>query len=321
MFLYIIIIIITTYTTWYASKILARGTEGIGNKYNISSSVKGATLDALGSSFPEFCTVIFCLIAGSFEAGIGTITGSALFNILIIPSLCVILTKDMPINKEVVYRDGLIYILTVALLIIAIIYGPINPDNSQEHLIPGWAGLAAIILYVGYIILLIIQSRDNSKKGDQEDASLFKIIIFLIVGMVGIAVSIYFLVDKTLAVFDLLGLSRAVAGATVLAVATSLPDAFLSIISAQRGEGDAALSNTLGSNTFDILICLGLPIFYIGGVYINWPESSGILFYLWGASILSMFLIWTDWVLNKIEASVMLLIYFIFIVLLFLKIL
>ena len=321
MFLNIIIIIIATYTTWYASEILSKGTEGIGNKYNLPSSVKGATLDAIGSSFPEFCTVIFCLIAGSFEAGIGAIIGSALFNILIIPSICVILTKDMPINKEVVYRDGLIYILTVALLIITIIYGSINPNNNQEHLIPGWAGLTAIILYVGYIILLIKQSKNDTEEKYQKDSSLFKIIIFVIVGMAGIAVSIHFLVGSTLALFDSFGLSKAVAGVTVLAAATSLPDAFLSIISAQKGEADAALSNTLGSNTFDILICLGLPIFYIGGVYINWSESSGILFYLWGASIFSMFLIWTGWMLTKFEASVMLLIYFIFIILVFLKIL
>ena len=98
----IIIIITTTYTTWYASILLAKGTEGIGNKFNIPSSVKGATLDAVGSSFPEFCVVVFALIAGSFEAGIGAIAGSALFNILIIPALCVIVTKDMKINKEVV---------------------------------------------------------------------------------------------------------------------------------------------------------------------------------------------------------------------------
>ena len=39
------------------------------------------------------------------------------------------------------------------------------------------------------------------------------------------------------------------------------------------GQSDAALSNMLGSNTFDILICLGLPIFYIGGIYINYNES------------------------------------------------
>ena len=109
----IITILIATITTWYASKILAKGTEGLGNRYNISSSVKGATLDAVGSSFPEFCTVVFAIIAGSFEAGLGAIIGSALFNILIIPALCVIVSKDMKINKEVVYRDGFIYIITI----------------------------------------------------------------------------------------------------------------------------------------------------------------------------------------------------------------
>ena len=66
-----------------------------------------------------------------------------------------------------------------------------------------------------------------------------------------------------------LGFSGAITGVTILAVATSLPDAFLSLISAKNGESDAALSNALGSNTFDILICLGLPIFYIGGIYVN----------------------------------------------------
>ena len=283
MFLDIIIIIIATYTTWYASEILAKGTEGLGKKYNISSSVKGATLDAVGSSFPEFCTVVFCLIAGSFEAGIGAITGSALFNILIIPPICVILTKDMPIHKEVVYRDGLVYILTVALLIITIFYSPSITENPQEHFINKWMGLIAILLYIGYIILLIVQSKNEENEEDnEEELSFLKIITSFLIGMGGIAISVHFLVDTSLGLFDSLGLSKAVAGVTILAAATSLPDAFLSIISAQRGEADAALSNTLGSNTFDILICLGLPIFYIGGVNVNWHESSGILFYLWG---------------------------------------
>ena len=320
MALEIFIIILTTYTTWYASEILAKGTEGLGFKYNISSSVKGATLDAVGSSFPEFCTVVFCLMAGSFEAGVGAITGSALFNILIIPSICVMLTKDMPINKEVIYRDGLVYIITVVLLITVIMFGPINPENNQEHFINKWMGLIAIFLYIGYIILLIMQS-DNDEENDGEKISLFKIITLFVLGMLGIAISIHFLVEATLTLFDSLGLSKAIAGVTVLAAATSLPDAFLSIISAKRGETDAALSNTLGSNTFDILICLGLPIFYIGGIYVNWNDSSGILIYLCGSSILSMFLIWTRWMLTKFEASIMLLTYFIFIILVFFKIL
>ena len=123
----VITILIATVTTWYASEILAKGTEGLGNRYNMAPSVKGATLDAVGSSFPEFCTVVFAIIAGSFEAGLGAIVGSALFNILIIPALCVIVSKDMKINKEVVYRDGFIYIATLTLFISVAFYGSTNP--------------------------------------------------------------------------------------------------------------------------------------------------------------------------------------------------
>lgn len=316
---YIIIILITAATTWYASEILSKGTEGLGSRYNISSSVKGATLDAIGSSFPEFCTVVFAIMAGSFEAGLGAIVGSALFNILIIPALCVIIAKDMKINKEVVYRDGFIYITTIILLISSAYYGYVDHINTDLHFIPGWVGLVAIMLYVGYIILLTMQSKDENFQRVEVN-TLSKIILFCVIGMVGIAVSIHFLVNASLSLFDYLGFSRITVGVTVLAAATSLPDTFLSVISAKRGESDAALSNALGSNTFDILICLGMPIFIMGGLYVNWYESSNMLFYLLGSSIISMALISTNWVLSKFEANVMLVVYVAFLLLIFINI-
>ena len=320
----VITILIATVTTWYASEILAKGTEGLGNRYNMAPSVKGATLDAVGSSFPEFCTVVFAIIAGSFEAGLGAIVGSALFNILIIPALCVIVSKDMKINKEVVYRDGFIYITTVILLIASAFYGyvghidwvPTHNVDMNLRFIPGWVGLIAMMLYAGYIILLTMQSN-NDEFQKVEVNTFSKIIFFFIVGMIGIAVSIHFLVNASLSLFDHLGLSRITAGVTVLAAATSLPDTFLSVISAKKGESDAALSNALGSNTFDILICLGMPIFIMGGLYIDWYESSNMLFYLLGSSVISMVLISTNWILSKFEANVMLIVYIVFLLLIF----
>lgn len=317
----IIIIIIATFSTWYASEILSRGTEGLGNQFNLSSSVKGATLDAVGSSFPEFCTVIFCLIAGSFEAGIGAITGSAMFNILIIPSLCVLLTKNMTINKEVVYRDGFLYIITIILLILSIMSGSPNPINNQEYLINGSIGMIAIIIYIIYIIILIVKSKKINNNSINKQLSLSKIILYLILGMGGIAISINYLVNSSLSLCNYLNLPDEIAGITILAAATSLPDTFLSIISAKKGEPDAALSNTLGSNSFNILICLGVPIFYLGGIYFNWVKNSGILFYLLFSSILSMIIIRYKWELTKIGSIIMLITYFIFIILAILQLL
>jgi Ca2+/Na+ antiporter len=48
-------------------------------------------------------------------------------------------------------------------------------------------------------------------------------------------------------------------GLTVGAGGTSAPDALVSFHVARNGVGDMAVSNALGSNVFDILLCLGLP--------------------------------------------------------------
>ena len=315
MFLEILIILITTYTIWHASNILGRETENLGNKYNIPNSIKGATLDAVGSSFPEFCTVIFCLYAGSFEAGLGAVAGSALYNILIIPSLCVIFTnKSMMVEKKVVYRDGIIYILTIIFLISIIYFGSSNPTNIEEKLISKTSGTVFILFYISYLTFLIFESKNSDSKfyDTVKSKPLAKIIFYILISMIIIAVSVHFLVDSSLKLFTTFGLSKTAIGVIILAAVTSLPDTFLSIISAKRGDADAAISNALGSNTFDILICLGLPIVYFNGIYINWNESFIMLIYLLISSVLSMVLISSNWRLSKVEARVMLLAYIIF---------
>lgn len=48
-------------------------------------------------------------------------------------------------------------------------------------------------------------------------------------------------------------------GMTLIAFGVSLPDVIASLIVAREGLGDMAISNAVGSNVFDILICLGIP--------------------------------------------------------------
>lgn len=58
---------------------------------------------------------------------------------------------------------------------------------------------------------------------------------------------------------DTLQISDSVMGLTILAAGTSLPEAVSSVIVTAQGYGSMGISNTIGSNTFDILLCLGLP--------------------------------------------------------------
>uniref|UniRef100_A0ACB8EC22 Uncharacterized protein n=1 Tax=Sphaerodactylus townsendi TaxID=933632 RepID=A0ACB8EC22_9SAUR len=60
-----------------------------------------------------------------------------------------------------------------------------------------------------------------------------------------------------------LGIPDVIMGITFLAAGTSVPDCMASLIVARQGMGDMAVSNSIGSNVFDILIGLGLPSFIL----------------------------------------------------------
>ncbi|XP_044271397.1 probable sodium/potassium/calcium exchanger CG1090 isoform X2 [Tribolium madens] len=71
----------------------------------------------------------------------------------------------------------------------------------------------------------------------------------------------YFMVWMITIIGTTLGIPDTVMGLTFVAAGVSVPDALSSIAVIKEGYGDMAVSNAVGSNVFDILICLGLPWF------------------------------------------------------------
>ncbi|KAK5645585.1 hypothetical protein RI129_006885 [Pyrocoelia pectoralis] len=82
-----------------------------------------------------------------------------------------------------------------------------------------------------------------------------------IVSMVWISFYSYFMVWMITIIGTTLGIPDTVMGLTFVAAGVSVPDALSSIAVIKEGYGDMAVSNAVGSNVFDILICLGLPWF------------------------------------------------------------
>ena len=56
-----------------------------------------------------------------------------------------------------------------------------------------------------------------------------------------------------------LGMSSVIMGLTFSAIGTSFSNFWSSLVVAKNGGGDMAISNALGSSTFNIYICLGIP--------------------------------------------------------------
>ncbi|XP_060066066.1 sodium/potassium/calcium exchanger 3-like [Ylistrum balloti] len=326
--------------------------EIICDELKLSEDVAGATFMAAGSSAPELCTSLIGVFIAESDVGVGTIVGSAVFNILFIIGVCAIFAgMVVELTWWPMFRDCVFYLFSVVALVIVI------QDNNVEW----YEGMILFLMYVMYIVVMYFNKpihalaerglarlrsnklrydTDNNKQGllaaqkaqelekstgndeiakketdaetsftnSQTDSGetetegdnyespwvipnalvgrsfwiamlpmkvLFYItipdcrkpwghwrkmypltFILSIVWIVGLSYVMVWMVAIT---GDALEIPDTVLGLTLLAAGTSVPDCLASLFVARDGYGDMAISNSIGSNVFDVLVCLGIP--------------------------------------------------------------
>jgi len=114
---------------------------------NLSMDVAGATLMAAGGSAPE----LFTSFVGTFQEsdiGIGTIVGSAVFNVLFVIGMCTLLSKEvLTLTWWPLFRDSSYY--AMGLIVLSILVGVVS---AQE--VHWWEALLLLALYGGYVLLM-----------------------------------------------------------------------------------------------------------------------------------------------------------------------
>lgn len=318
-FYFFALICLSSIVIWKAGDHFAPAAEYIEDHHNIPQSVKAAVIDAIASSFPELAVaVIAVLVLGRFEVGVATIAGSALYNVLIIPAAAgLVAASPLVVSREVIWRDSFFYLGVVVILIAVVML------ESQWSI-----GIAAIFFstYLVYVYLLQRHYKSHQKmtaeqeppeEEAKEDVQIQseKQAWFWVVGMMLLmGGASHVLVEASIGLGDLLGIDAVVMAFIVIAAGTSAPDTALSVLSAQRGNYDAAVSNVFGSNIFDICICLSVPIammFFAGSPYtlMVMPHME-LLWSLLGATTVAIFLFYTNKrTLTKPKSILMLVIY------------
>ena len=141
----------------------------------MSEGVRGGTINAISSSLPELLTTLIALFllsdAEGFSVGIGTTAGSALFNGMIIPAVCIFSVvgtvvlgarvNSVNVSLKVLLRDGLTLIGCEFVLIFII-------SGSSLH---WWQGLVLMLLYIGYMgyMLGTMKQKENGENDEDED--------------------------------------------------------------------------------------------------------------------------------------------------------
>jgi cation:H+ antiporter len=312
------VVVAATVAIWKGSEWLETASERLSAYYGLPLVVQGAVVAAVGSSVPELASVVFAGLAGSLELGVGGIVGSAIFNILVIPSTAGLVT-DAPIetSRTLVYKEAQFYMLAVSALLItialAVIYYPV-PGEELTGLVTRPLALLPVLLYGLYLFIQFQDTADHEPEPPADDISPARQWGFLLAGLVVILVAVEQLVGQVEAIGLDLGLSQFLLGVTVIAAATSLPDTLVSVRAARNDRGVTSLANVLGSNTFDLLVAIPVGILLVGGTGINFAIAVPMFGVLTAATILLFTFLRTDMSLTQTEAYVLIAAYGLFLV-------
>jgi cation:H+ antiporter len=245
------------------------GAAGIAGKLRIPTLVIGLTVVSLGTTAPEVSASTISALQGNVGFAIGNVVGSNITNILLILGLAAVFTP-VPAKKE--SRTTALPVLLAASVML-ILFGAFD-DKIQRH-----EGIIFLVCMVSYTVFLIWNAfRNRPEKqmldettlvGDEDGkgfdawrARMSRYTWFLIVStLVGVAVVIggaLLAIDGIETLCTKIGIPDKVAGLTVLAIGTSLPELITSVVAAKKGETDIAVGNIIGSNIFNILMVAGL---------------------------------------------------------------
>jgi cation:H+ antiporter len=257
------------------AELLVRGASKLALSFGISPLVVGLTVVSFGTSAPEVAVSVGAVLGGTTDIAIGNVVGSNVFNVLFILGLSALITP-LVVNIQLIRQEVPIMIGTSLLLLALSLDGRLGTFDA--------ALLLALML--AYTVFLVRQSRAETQAARDEyaaevkpsepgtwDSRLPVQIALIAVGLGLLVLGSEWLVSSAIVFAKALGVSDLVIGLTIVAAGTSMPEVAASVMAAVKGERDIAVGNVVGSNTFNILGCLGISGLVAGSSGLVIPPS------------------------------------------------
>lgn len=286
---------------------LVDGAVGIAQRAKLSPMVIGLTIVAFGTSAPELIVSIQAAIGGNPGIALGNVVGSNIANVALIIGvtalICPIAVQRATVRIDVPF----LLFATIALTAISYLSGAVTR-------IEGLIGLALLLVYVAFQIRVSSAEGSPAVTETQQPAPLWKSLSWLILGIIGLKYGAQLLVDGAVTIARTLGVEDRIIGVTVVAIGTSLPELFASVMAARKGNVDLAVGNVVGSNLFNILCVLAAsavisPISDVG------PGFTTDCLWMLGLTLILSLQLRTDYRFTRLEGTLLLCGYLTFIAL------
>ncbi|MBG84375.1 MAG: sodium:calcium antiporter [Phycisphaerae bacterium] len=288
--------------------LLVSGAVSVAKRLGMSTLMIGLTIVALGTSAPELALNVVAAAGGETGLAFGNVVGSNIANIALVLGLTA-LVAPIPIPRATLRLGGIPWLIYLTLLAIALPwFGGISGD------VPGYARWAGIVLLCCVPLTILLWHRDHRLEeahGDVDDMperSLLPSSLLVLAGLVLLIAGGRSTEVGAVTLAKWMGLSEAVIGLSIVALATSLPEIVTSMVAARKGVPNLAIGTVIGSNVFNLSLVLGTTSI-VSPVAL--PEAGGMidLFVMGGLTLALLPMALTGRRIAKSEGVVLLIIW------------
>lgn len=293
----IVLVFLSLGLLFAGANFLVKGASSFAARLGLPPLAIGLTVVAYGTSAPELIVSVQAALEGSSQIAVGNVVGSNSFNIGVILALTALICP-IGVERRIVKVDAPLMAL------VAIFAGWLLWDGAL-----GRGGAAAFL--AGCVVYTWMNLRqasgemaEGSGAGRETGGSLWRDAGWFALGL-GLSVGgSKLLVWSASEMARGWGVSEAVIGLTIVSAGTSMPELVTSISAALKREADIAIGNVIGSNVFNLLGILGVSAMVqpISGTGVGPTDLLAMALF----SVAMLPLIWSGYVLRRLEGLVLL---------------
>lgn len=239
-----------------AARYFTVAAERIGVYFSIPPFIVGVTIVAIGTSLPELLSSVLAVVRGSSEIVVANVIGSNVANIFLILGVAAIVGRKLQITYELIHVDLPLLVGSAFLLAVTIWRGGFT-------LFEALLCLAAFAVYLHYTVTVERNESEVGAAGTTGEPIPRKLgrstLPILIISAGFIYLGAEYTVTSVIKLSEILHIGTEIIAVSAVALGTSMPELFVSVVAARRGNPDIAVGNILGSNIFNALVVMGIP--------------------------------------------------------------
>jgi cation:H+ antiporter len=234
----------------------------IARRLGVSGVSVGLIIVSFAVSLPEILVAVFAILRGHPALSLGVGLGSIICNIGLMTGRGALI-RPLRVRTNMILRDG-VFSLVIPVLVFAV---------ASDGVITRFEGFAFFLLFFSYVLNVFLQERRSTPEQRTREAEEIELELTLVgfefgkvpVGWISFGLGLLVLLSGTqlfttqlLSLSNMFPFAELAIGLSIGALGPSLPNVFAAMSATRKGMGEIAVSETLGSNIFTLLVTLGI---------------------------------------------------------------